>query len=110
MQNFIQKGDNLTVLAPYALAAGQGALVGAIFGIATSAAAIGAEVVLVREGVFSHAKVSAQAWAVGDKIYWDNAARNLTTMVGTNTLVGVATAIAVNPTATGEVLLDGCVR
>lgn len=110
MQNFIQKGDSLTLPAPYALTAGQGAKIGAIFGIATSAAASGADVVLVTEGVFSHAKVSAQAWAIGDKIYWDDAAKNMTTTSSANTLVGVATAVAANPTAVGEVLLDGCIR
>jgi len=40
-------------------------------------------------------------------IYWDDAAKNATTTVGTNKLIGVATAAAANPSATGRVRLNG---
>lgn len=110
MQNYIQPGENLTLAAPYAVASGAGALVGAIFGVAQAAAASGADVVLVREGVFTLPKVSAQAWTLGAKIYWDDTAKNCTTTVGSNVLIGAAVAAAANPTATGDVLLDGAIR
>ncbi|MFC3180459.1 DUF2190 family protein [Cypionkella sinensis] len=110
MKNYVQAGNTITVPAPYAVASGAGAKVGAIIGIAQHSAVITDPVLLSREGVFTVAKVSAQAWAVGDKIYWDDAAKNFTTTSSANTLVGTALAIAVNPTATGVVLLDGCVR
>lgn len=110
MKNYQQKGDIVTLIAPAALASGVGVLVGSIFGITQNAAASGAEVEALRQGVFTHAKNSAEAWTVGDKVYWDNTAKVFTTTVGTNTLVGAAYAVAANPSATGTVLLDGAIH
>lgn len=110
MKNFVQEGDILTLTAPYAVASGAGLLVGSIFAIATNAAASGDPVEGVREGVFTHAKTSAQAWTVGAKIYWDNTAKVMTTTATDNILVGAAAAVAANPSATGTVLLDGVIR
>lgn len=36
-------------------------------------------------------KIGSQAWAVGDRIYWDNTARQTTKVTTSNTLIGVAT-------------------
>ena len=105
MKNYEQPGVTLTVTAPEAVAAGRGLLVGALFGIAATDAADGAEVEITTLGVYSHPKTSAQAWTQGAKIYWDNTAKVFTTTVSANTLVGVATAAAVNPSATGKVRL-----
>lgn len=110
MKNFIQTGDTVTLVAPYAVASGVGVLVGSLFGITTNAAASGAEVEAKRTGVFTHAKTSAQAWTVGAKVYWDDTAKVFTTTDTSNTLVGVAYAVAANPSATGTVLLDGAIR
>jgi len=110
MKTYVQEGDILTLTAPYAVAAGGGVLVGKIFGIAQSTAANGALVDVVREGVFTHAKTSAQAWTEGAAIYWDNTGKVFTTVATANTLVGAAAAVAVNPSATGNVLLDGAIR
>ena len=44
MRGYIQPGNTITLPAPYAVASGDGLLVGAIFGIATGSAAINAEV------------------------------------------------------------------
>lgn len=110
MKNYVQPGENITLAAPYDVASGAGALVGSIFGVAQETVLSGADVVLVRRGVFDLAKVSAQAWTVGAKIYWDNAAKVCTTVSTSNTLIGAAAAAAANPSATGTVLLDGAVR
>lgn len=109
MKSFVQHGDVLTFVAPYAVASGAPFKVGALVVIAVSAAAIGAAVEGKTEGVFTLPKVSAQAWAVGDKIYWDDAAKLMTNVSG-GTLCGAATVAAVNPSATGTVYLDGAVR
>lgn len=77
---------------PDALTSGQGALVGTMFGVARADAANGADVALKTRGVFDLTKTGTQAWAVGAAIYWDNAAKNCTTTVGTNTRIGVAVA------------------
>lgn len=110
MKNYIQPGENITLAAPYDVAAGGGALVGTVFGVAQGAALTGADVVLVRRGVFEMAKTSAQAWTVGAKLYWDNTNKVVTTAASGNTIIGAAAAAAANPSATGMVLLDGTIR
>lgn len=105
MKNYVSPGDHVTLAAPYAVSAGDGALVGSIFGVAQEDAENAADVVLVTRGIFDMAKVSAQAWTVGAKIYWDNTAKNCTTTASSNTLIGTAVAVAANPSATGRVRL-----
>lgn len=107
MQNYVQPGNVIPVAAPYDVAAGAGLLVGSIFGIAATDAANGAAVEAQTVGVFDLAKTSAQAWAVGAKIYWDDTAKEATTVSTSNTLIGVAIAAAANPSATGRVRLNG---
>lgn len=92
MKNLVrQNATNLTLPAPYPVASGNGALIGSIFGVASTDAAIGADCVFVTRGEYTFPKVASQAWTLGSKIYWDNTARNMTNVAGTNTLVGVAT-------------------
>ena len=91
MRGYIQPGNTITLPAPYAVASGDGLLVGAIFGIATGSATLNAEVETLTEGVVELRKAPSQAWAVGARIYWDNAARLATTVVASNTLIGAAT-------------------
>lgn len=107
MKNFIQPGEAITLAAPYDLLSGAGAKVGSIFGVAAFDALNGVDVVLQRSGVFSLAKVSAQAWAVGDPLYWDNSAKLVTNVKGANLYIGKALEVAANPTAKGKVLLGG---
>ena len=61
MRNSLYSGNNVTLPAPYALTSGQVAQVGSIIGVAQAAAAISADVVLVRQGVFTLTKTAAQA-------------------------------------------------
>ncbi len=110
MQNFIQPGENITIAAPYDVVSGACAKVGTIIGVAQADALSGADVVLVRRGVYALAKTSAQAWTLGVKIYWDDTAKVCTTVSASNTVIGAAHAVASNPSSTGEVLLDGTVR
>jgi predicted RecA/RadA family phage recombinase len=107
MKNYIQEGDTLTLAAPYNLLGGQGALVGSIFGVASGDTVIGNNADLVTEGVFNLAKVSAQAVALGAKVYWDDAAKLVTTVAAGNTLIGVCVVAAANPSATVAVRLNG---
>ena len=76
--------------APYAVASGDGLLVGAIFGVAAGTAALGEPVEAALTGVYDLKKVASQAWAAGDKVYWDNTAREATKTTTSNTLIGVA--------------------
>src|SRR5690242_16741434 len=106
MKNCVQdEGDVLDLPAPYAVTSGSGVKIGNIIGVCATDAAQNATVAVVVEGVFDVAKVSAQAWTVGALVYWDDAAKNFTTTSTSNTLAGVATAVAANPSATGRVKL-----
>jgi predicted RecA/RadA family phage recombinase len=106
MKNFVMEGKTLTLTAPYALTSGQGLLVGSLFGVASGDAAISTEVEAITDGVFTLTKATGAAWTVGALIYWDNAARNCTTTVATNKLIGVATAAAASGDTVGNVRLN----
>ncbi|MCE6967623.1 DUF2190 family protein [Cereibacter sphaeroides] len=90
MKTYVQPGNTITLTAPYAVASGDGMLVGSIFGVAAGTAAIGESVEAALVGVYELKKLGSQAWAVGDRIYWDNAARQATKVTTSNTLIGVA--------------------
>jgi predicted RecA/RadA family phage recombinase len=108
-RNFVQPGNTITLAAPYAVSSGDGLLVGSVFGVASGDAESGAEVEAVLVGVFDLKKVGTQAWAAGDKIYWDDTARETTKTTTDNTLIGVATeAVAGGADDTiGRVRLNG---
>jgi predicted RecA/RadA family phage recombinase len=91
MKNYVQPGNTITLTAPYDVASGDGLLVGAIFGVATGSAVSGDAIEAALVGVFDLTKVGSQAWAAGDKIYWDNTAKQATKTATSNTLIGVAT-------------------
>ena len=92
MKNYVQPGNTITLTAPYAVASGDGLLVGSIFGVAAGTAAIGEAVEAALTGVYDLKKVASQAWAAGDKVYWDNTAKEATKTTTSNTLIGVAVA------------------
>lgn len=109
MKNYIQKGCVITAIAPTGgCVSGNLYRINSLIGVAATDAAEGEEVELQTEGVFSLAKTSAQAWTVGQAIYAIAATNVLTNVAGTgNYLVGVATAVAANPSSTGQVRLNG---
>ena len=90
MKNYVQPGNTITLTAPYAVASGDGLLVGSIFGVAAATAALGETVEAALTGVYDLKKVASQAWAAGDKVYWDNTAKEATKTTTSNTLIGVA--------------------
>lgn len=107
--NYIQDGDILPLPAPADVQAGDGALVGSIFGVAQVNAASGATGQFATCGVFALKKTSAQVWTVGAVIYWDNTAKECTTTATSNTKIGAAIAAAANPSGVGYVRLNGTV-
>jgi predicted RecA/RadA family phage recombinase len=107
MRNFVQPGRTLTLPAPAAVKSGDGVLIGSIFGVANGDAASGEAVDLDVEGVFTLPKVSALAIAPGDKLYWVAADKAVSKTASGNTLIGVATTEAANPSASVNVRLNG---
>ena len=106
MKNYIQRGENLTLTAPADVNSGEGVLVGAMFGVAAGTAKSGDDVTLKRTGVFQLKKLAAQAWSVGEKVYWSKTAKECTTVASGNTLIGYAASAAADPSATGVVVLS----
>lgn len=88
--NFISDGETLTLAAPYAVASGAGALVGAIFGVALATYASGATGVFAATGVWTLTKAGSQAWTVGQKVYWDDTNKVATNVATSNTFIGHA--------------------
>jgi predicted RecA/RadA family phage recombinase len=106
--NYVQPGKTLTLTAPYIVASGAGALIGNIFGVALQALAATVAGEFATQGVWSLAKTSGQAWAVGEKIYWDNVNKRCDNLPSAGFVrIGIATAVAANPSSTGYVRLDG---
>ena len=102
MKNYVQPGEALTVTAPYAVSAGGGVQVGAaLFGVAVDAASSGASLVIRTEGVFDLAKSTAQAYAAGARVFWDNSGKTLTSNGTSNIEAGVviSAAATTDPTA-----------
>lgn len=109
MRNYIQPGENLTLPAPAAIASGEATLIGAIFGVASNDAALGADVAFVTTGVFTLPKVAVDDVTLGAPLYWDAAAKKVTIDddSGANNRVGAAVTAAAAATTTVSVRLNG---
>ncbi|RVT97902.1 DUF2190 family protein [Rhodovarius crocodyli] len=90
MKNYIHEGRAVTVTAPATVVSGQGVLVGDLFGVALRDAASGSPVDIETEGVFTLPKVSGTAINEGVRVFWDNAAGNVTTTATSNRCIGWA--------------------
>lgn len=108
MKNYVKEGRMITAPAPAGGAvSGNGYLIGALFGVCAVSADEAVDTEFALEGVFELPKASAQAWALGAKVYWDNTAKNCTTTASGNSLIGAAGEVAANPSSTGIVRLNG---
>ena len=108
MRNFIQPGDSLAVAIPYAggVTAGQGVLVGALFGVAATDGAQNAIIEAQIQGVFDITKEPALAITAGARVFWDNTNRRITTTATGNFQVGIATQAALAADITVRVWLS----
>lgn len=108
MRTFIQPGDTLDFTAPAGgVVAGTGVKILDALVIPKITAAVGVRFAGVRVGVVEHVKLSAQAWAEGQQVNWDDAAKCFTTVTTGNFKVGYASEVAANPSATGRVVMTG---
>lgn len=108
MKTFVQPGNSLPVTVPYAggVTAGQGVLVGALFGIAATDGAQNATIEVATQGVFDITKEPSLAITAGARVFWDNANRRITTTATGNFQVGIATVAALAADATVRVWLN----
>ncbi|KAA0571080.1 DUF2190 family protein [Azospirillum sp. Sh1] len=93
MRNFIFDGRSLPFTAAYAVASGDGYLLGAIFGVVSSTAGAGEESQLRTEGCYALAK-TATGITAGAPVYWDATARKVTGTASGNLCVGAAISAA----------------
>ena len=98
MKNYIQEGDTLPFAAPYAVASGGGALIGAVFGVALTDLANAEVGNFALEGVFTLPKATGAA-TLGAKAYWDNTNKNVTATASGHTLIGVFVPVSQAQTA-----------
>lgn len=106
MKNSIQDGEVLALAAPYAVASGGGALIGAIFGVAVTTLANGETGNFQLEGVYTLPKATGAA-TLGAKAYWDNTNKNVTATSTSNTLIGVFVAAYASGDTSALVRLNG---
>jgi predicted RecA/RadA family phage recombinase len=107
MKNFIQSGNIITFTAPAGgVQSGAGVLAGSLFGVAATAAGAGEQVECALEGVFELPK-AADDVSFGDRLYWDDSAKVLTTDDEGNTLVGAAVTPAGVGASTVRARLNG---
>lgn len=109
MKNYVQEGESLNLIAPYARLSGEGALVGATFGIASTDLASGDEGAFQLEGVFTLAKATGASTggSQGAKAYWVTASKSISAASSGNTLIGVFTATCADGDTTCNVRLNG---
>jgi predicted RecA/RadA family phage recombinase len=109
MKNYVQKGETLTLTAPYAVSSGGGALVGSAFGVAANDYANGEDGEFQVAGVFDLTRETGAStgWSQGALIYWDNTSKRITKTPTSNKLIGVAVRTAADGDATGRVRLNG---
>ena len=91
-KNYIQPGRTVTFTAPYQRNAGEGALIGALFGVALATVANAAKGEFAIEGVWDITKTAAQTFTEGALVYWDNTAKSVTSVATGNTRIGAAVA------------------
>jgi predicted RecA/RadA family phage recombinase len=108
MKNYIQEGRMITVAAPAGgVASGDGVLVGALFGVAAKTAAEGETVTIATEGVFDLPKLASAVIAAGDRVSWDDTAKQVN-LPGTGRYpIGIAIEAAGNGATAVRVRLDG---
>jgi predicted RecA/RadA family phage recombinase len=109
MQNFIQPGDVVRVVAPYACTSGVGVKVNQLFGVATANAVNQANVEVMTVGVFDLAKVNAASTSIaqGANVYWDDTNLKATFNSSAAFRIGVATAPSTNTDLTIRTRLHG---
>ena len=107
MKNYVQKGENLTIPAPYNVTSGGFLKSGLIMGVASGDALSGADVDVVTAGVFDLPKVSTDTFAIGAAVYWDNTAKLMTSTSSSNFKCGVAVEAVGNPSGSVAVRLNG---
>ena len=108
--NYQQEGCDVTVVAPYAVTAGNVVIFnsGTAFAVAQANASSGANVTVAFGGVWALPKTSGASTsaALGAAAYWDNTNSKVTISATSNTKIGIFTAAQANADTTVYVRLN----
>ena len=110
MDNYIQPGDVVEFTAPGGgVISGTPYQIGQILVIAAKTVAATFPFNGATRGVFKITKAASQAWTEGALVYWDDSAKDFTTVAAAHFLAGVATAAVAGGAGdtTGYVRLNG---
>lgn len=106
MKNYVQPGNTITIPAPAGgVVSGAPVAVGSLRGFAAATAAEGDDVAIPRVGVFEVIKATGEAWAVGDKLYFNSANSNFTKTAASAVLFGFAARAAASGDTVGQIVL-----
>lgn len=101
---FVKEGQNIDFVLTANVAVGDVVVIGSKIGIALTAGSTGDTIAVKTNGVWTMAAVTGTAFSVGDTLYWDDTANNLTKTSTSNTLVGVALEAKESAGTTAKVL------
>lgn len=104
-KNIYKAGPPVQVIAPSAVTAGTGFLLGQLFLIPIHSAASGARVECYAECEIEIAKTSALTITAGDTLYWDDANKVVNKTSSGAKEVGFATGDAANPSSTVRAMI-----
>ena len=88
---YTHEGKVIDVTAPHDIKVGDVVVMGDLIGVANVTAQTGELLGLSVSGVFQMTAKSDDIIEVGNKLYWDDTAKELTLTADSNTFVGVAT-------------------
>ena len=100
MKNYVQDGKTISFTPTADVVSGQVVLLGAMLAVSVGEIEANASGTGVTEGVFELPKKSTDVLAAGALVYWDNTAKEITSLATGNTLAGKAWAAAANPSTT----------
>lgn len=106
MKNFLSSGATITLTSAGAKKSGTAYAAGELVGVAGHDAATNEPVVLHLVGEFQLPKTAGQAWTIGAKLYWDDAAGACTTVAGALKAIGHASEAAASADTVGVVRLS----
>lgn len=108
MQNFDQTGNMMTVEAPAGgVSSGDVLLVDALLGVCATDAAVGEDVEIATQGVFTVPKLSTDVVTKGALLYWDDGNSRMTITAGALKVAGVAAEPAGNGVTTVQCRFNG---
>ena len=109
MNNYIKKGDNMTLVAPSGgVTSGLGYVIGAIFCVSEDTIAAASDFVGVLEGVFQFTKDTGDTASQGAKVWWDNTNKKVEFASATGLYeIGTLMSAATSGPLTAKVRLNG---